>query len=255
MRETIALIPTDDGAMPTFVTHPEEGGPFAPVIVYMDIWGIRDELHEIARRIATVGYCCLLPDLYYRQGRVSTGFRDEHGHMISLHRLDEARAAQVQAPRAKLTGAMAMADTAALLRHIDALDAARPGPVGSIGWCLGGWLVLMAAGRYPERMQAGASLHGTRLVSDAPDSPHLRADRFRGELYCGFGERDHFSPPALIEKLGSLLAPLPVDYRYLVHKGAEHGYALPDRDIYDATAAARDWERIFAMYRRVLGES
>ena len=34
----------------------------------MDIWGIREELREIARRIATVGYACLLPDFYYRQG-------------------------------------------------------------------------------------------------------------------------------------------------------------------------------------------
>ena len=254
MRETVALVPTDDGAMPTFVTHPEEGGPFAPVVLYMDIWGIRDELYEIARRIATVGYCCLLPDLYYRQGRVSTGFRDGDGRMISLHRLDEARAKQVHAPRDKFTGAMAMADTAALLRFVDTLDAARPGPVGSIGWCMGGWLVLMAAGHFPERMQAGASLHGTRLISDAPDSPHLLAKHFRGELYCGFGERDHFSPPELIETLGKLLEPLPVAYSHVVHPGAEHGYALPDRDIYDATAAARDWERIFPMYRRVLGE-
>jgi len=252
MRETIALVPTEDGAMPTFITHPEEGGPFAPIILYMDIWGIRDELHEIARRIATVGYCCLLPDLYYRQGKVATGFRDSAGRMISLHRLDEDRARQVHAPRDQLTGAMAMADTAALLAFIDTLAGARPGPVGSIGWCMGGRLVLMAAGHHPGRLCAGASLHGTRLISEADDSPHLLADRFRGELYCGFGERDHFSPPELIKTMNAVLAPLPVAYRHLVHEGAEHGYALPDRDVYDASAAARDWERIFAMYRRVL---
>lgn len=254
MRETITLVPTEDGAMPTFITHPEEGGPFAPIILFMDIWGIRDELHEVARRIATVGYCCLLPDLYYRQGRVSTGFRDEDGRMISLHRLDEDRTRQVQAPRNKFTNDMAMADTASLIAHIDTLDAARPGPVGTIGWCMGGHLVLQAAGQFPERLRAGASLHGTRLISDAEDSPHLRADRFQGELYCGFGERDHFSPPALIETLQTLLDPHPVVYHHLVHQDAEHGYALPDRDIYDSSAAARDWERIFAMYRRVLGE-
>ncbi len=252
MRETTTLVATEDGAMPTFITHPEEGGPFAPILLYMDIWGIRDELREIARRIATVGYCCALPDLYYRQGRVSTGFRDQDGRMISLHRLNEERARQVHAPRDKSTSAMAMADTASLIAHIDTLDAARPGPVGSIGWCMGGRLVLLAAGHYPERMQAGASLHGTRLISDAEDSPHLLAEKFQGELYCGFGERDHFSPPELIEEMETLLSPLPVAYSHLVHKGAEHGYALPDRDIYEPTAAASDWERIFAMYRRVL---
>jgi len=44
----------------------------------------------------------------------------------------------------------------------------------------------------------------------------------------------------------------PVDYCYEVHPGAEHGYALPDRDIHDKRAANRDWEVIFAMFRRQL---
>jgi hypothetical protein len=41
----------------------------------------------------------------------------------------------------------------------------------------------------------------------------------------------------------------PVDYCYEVHPGAEHGYALPDRDIHNKGAANRDWELIFAMFR------
>jgi carboxymethylenebutenolidase len=38
-----------------------------------------------------------------------------------------------------------------------------------------------------------------------------------------------------------------------VHPGTEHGYALPDRDIFAKPAANRDWENIFAMFRRQLG--
>ena len=34
----------------------------------MDAPGIREELHEMARRVATTGYCVLLPNLYYRAG-------------------------------------------------------------------------------------------------------------------------------------------------------------------------------------------
>jgi carboxymethylenebutenolidase len=255
MQEITAEVRTPDGAMPTFVCWPETGGPFAPVILFMDIWGIREELREIARRVATVGYCALLPDLYYRQGRgVGTGYRDGDGRMISLHRLDEDRFKEVQNPRSKVNSEMLMRDTRALIAHIDGFDAARKGPIGSVGWCMGGWLVALAAGRFPDRMRAGASLHGTRLISDAPDSPHLGATAFRGELYCGFGEKDHFSPPDLIAEWNALMAKCDVTYSHVVHAGAEHGYALPDRDIYDAQAAARDWERIFAMWRRVLGE-
>jgi carboxymethylenebutenolidase len=54
--------------------------------------------------------------------------------------------------------------------------------------------------------------------------------------------------------MSALLDPLPVTYSHVVHENAEHGYALPDRDIYDSQAAAGDWERIFPMWRRVLGE-
>jgi dienelactone hydrolase len=39
-------------------------------------------------------------------------------------------------------------------------------------------------------------------------------------------------------------------YRREIHKNAEHGYALPDRHVYDKAAANCDWERIFAMFQR-----
>ena len=72
MKERVVEIATPSGRMETFVTHPEQDGPFPPVIVYMDIWGVREELYEIARRVGTAGYYCMVPDLYYRQGKVRT---------------------------------------------------------------------------------------------------------------------------------------------------------------------------------------
>lgn len=255
MKELTIDVPTPGGNMKTFVTYPEDGGPFAPIILYMDIWGVREELREIARRIATVGYAAILPDFYYRQGDdVHTEVYADNGRMVSLHRMDEDGERRVQEPRKKLTGQMVMDDTAALLKLIDGDAAMKPGPVGSVGWCMGGWMVLSAAGNFPDRLQAGASLHGTMLISDKPDSPHLMVDKFRGELYGGFGELDHLTPPAMAKDLGELLEGCEVDYRAVIHKAAEHGYALPDRDIFDAPAAARDWAHIFAMWRRVLGE-
>ncbi|HEX3865078.1 MAG TPA: dienelactone hydrolase family protein [Stellaceae bacterium] len=252
MRDRTVAIPTAAGKMETFITHPEEGGPFPPVIIYMDFWGLREELFDIARRVGTVGYYCMVPDLYYRQGRVRNEWRNEKNEMISAHRLDPERRRQASAPLQKLSNAMVIEDTGALLDFIDHGEPVRPGGVGSIGYCMGGRHVLCAAGAYPERFVAGASLHGTLLVSDRDDSPHRLAGCFRGELYCGFAEHDPHAPPEMIRQLGDLLADAPVTYRHALHLGAEHGYALPNRDIYDKAATNRDWEQIFAMFRRQL---
>src|SRR4029453_4753726 len=67
MRGRFVDVETPWGGMPTLLTPPGRDGPFPAVIVYMDIWGVREELFEIARRVGTVGYYCMVPDLYYRE--------------------------------------------------------------------------------------------------------------------------------------------------------------------------------------------
>ena len=69
MIERTLDIATRDGAMETFIVRPERGGPYPAVLLLMDAPGIREELRDMARRLATVGYCVLLPNLYYRAGR------------------------------------------------------------------------------------------------------------------------------------------------------------------------------------------
>jgi carboxymethylenebutenolidase len=251
VKERFAEIPTADGRMETFVTHPEQDGPFPPVVLYMDVWGVREELYDLARRIATVGYYVTVPDFYYRQGKFRSTFINDKGEHISLAKLSEEDQAKVLEPAGKLADSMVVADTGAILKFFrDSGDPVRPGGVGSIGYCMGGRHVMQVAVAYPEAFKASASLHGTTLISDRPDSPHLGVARLRGELYCGFAEFDHYAPLPMVEKLGALLKPCQVRYTHAIHKGAEHGYALPDRDIYDKKAAERDWELIFAMFHR-----
>ncbi len=251
MIERQVDIRTASGTMETFITHPVEDGPFPPVILYMDVWGLREELFDIARRIGTVGYCVAVPDLYHRQGRVRNEFRDASDRMITLARLTPEQQEQVRTPLRKLTDARVMEDTRDLLAHADAALRVA-GAVGVIGYCMGGRHALLAAGLYSDRIAAAASLHGTSLVKEGDDSPHRVAARSRGELYCGFGERDPEGAPRVVQTLAGTFSVVGIEYRYQVHPGAEHGYALPDRDIYDKQASNRDWEIIFAMFRRRL---
>lgn len=250
MKERLLQLPADGATLPVFVTHPEQNGPFPAVILYMDFWGVREELYDLARRIATVGYYCMVPDFYYRQGTVRTAYRDAHGKMLSFHLLSEVQQQAALAPMHKLTDEMVMDDTGVILDFLNSDGAASEGPMGCIGYCQGGRHVVQAGARYADRFRAMASMHPTSLVTDSVNSPHLLIPQLRGEIYFGLAELDRHSPPAMVAALGKALNGREVRHHIEVHQGADHGYALPDRDIHDKRAALRDWEMIFAMLGR-----
>ncbi len=56
MIERTVDIPTKHGATTTFIVHPERGGPHPAILFYMDAPAIREELRDMARRLASVGY-------------------------------------------------------------------------------------------------------------------------------------------------------------------------------------------------------
>ena len=70
MHEAHVKVTTKHGVMPAFIACPDTTGPFPAVIFYMDAPGTREELRNMARRIARHGYFCILPDMYYRLGTV-----------------------------------------------------------------------------------------------------------------------------------------------------------------------------------------
>jgi carboxymethylenebutenolidase len=68
MIEQTVEIPTKDGQTTTFIVHPDRGGPFPVILFYMDAPAIREELRDMARRLASSGYYVMLPNMYYRAG-------------------------------------------------------------------------------------------------------------------------------------------------------------------------------------------
>lgn len=169
MHERMIDIPTADGSMETFVIHPEQDGPFPAVVLFMDVWGVREQLYDLARRVATVGYYAMVPDFYYREGKVRMTFRDKDGKSISFLSLDKQTRDEISATQARLTDGMVMKDAGAILRFLSDQPTAKAGGVGAIGYCMGGRHVLGVAGQYPDRFRACASLHGTSLISQRPD--------------------------------------------------------------------------------------
>jgi carboxymethylenebutenolidase len=158
VKERLIDIPMARGAIDTFIAHPSAPAACPVVIIYMDVWGLREELFDVARRIATVGYYCAVPNFYYRQGKIRHEYRNGSNQMITLDRLDEQTRNRVLAPLQQLTDSMVIDDTAAPLEFFDADPAARNGaPLGCIGYCMGGRHVFRVTGHYPDRFQASSA--------------------------------------------------------------------------------------------------
>jgi carboxymethylenebutenolidase len=246
MIEEICDITTRSGAMETFICHPERNVQHPPVLLLMDAPGVREELYDMARRLAAVGYYVLLPNLYYRAGKDT-----KYGPDVTTK--GSAEQARMRAVRTKMTIPPVMDDVADMLGFIDTQPAAKAGPVGAHGYCMSGPYALAAAARYPDRIAAAASFYGTWLVSDAVESPHLNLSRAKGELYIACAEHDELAPLAMVAELKALFDKSGNSGELEMYPAVHHGFAFPSRWCYDRPAAERHWERLIALYRRRLG--
>ncbi len=232
-------IATRDGAMNTFITHPEDAGAHPLVLFLMDAPGKREELHDMARRLGTAGYYVMLPNLYYRRVReflMSPEKRAEMvGHMNSL------------------TNEMVCEDVSACLRFAAADSGVSEGSAGTVGYCMSGPFAFAAAAAFPEQISAAASFHGVRLCTEALDSPHRQAHQIKAELYFGCAETDEWAPREMIDALDAHLASVDANYRIEWYPDTAHGFVFPGRaGIYHKAAAERHWERLYALFGRNL---
>ena len=245
MIEDIIDIDRNGLGMETFVCRPERNGPFPAVLLLMDAPGIREELYDMARRLATGGYFVLLPNLYYRAGKDSKFGPD-------VLEPDSADYPRMRAIRTKMTIPPVMDDIAAMLSFLDGQRDAKSGPVGVHGYCMAGPYALAAAARFPERIGAAASFYGTWLVSDAEESPHLNLGKIKGEIYISCAEHDDLGPPPMVAELKQLFDKSGARGELEIQPGVHHGFAFPERSYYDKPAAERHWERLLALYKRNL---
>src|SRR6195952_5221408 len=235
-------IPTKDGKVTTFISHPERDGPHPLIIFYMDAPGIRDELRDMTRRLATSGYYVMLPNLYYRSGVMELGPIPPDP--------DAPERKQMFGYMASIDIPMVMEDTRALLAYAKG-QRANTDIVGAVGYCMSGRYAINAATHFPE-VKAAASIYGTHLVTDQPDSPHLAAGKTNAQLYFACAETDIYAPMETIEKLRQAMKD-DANAEVEIHPGTHHGFAFPKRPVYHRDAAERHWERLLSLYRRNLG--
>jgi carboxymethylenebutenolidase len=245
MTQRDVTIPTTDGTMDASLHTPDDsGGPWPAVIMFPDAGGVRTTFHEMAQRLADLGYAVLLPNPFYRHGPfepfdMKTAFADP----------DER--ARLMALVGSVTKENATRDTEPMLDFLAQQPEVADTKVGTTGYCMGGGLALNAAGRFPDRVGAAASFHGGHIASTAPDSPHLLAGAMSAKVYVAGAENDASFDDEQFQRLAAALSEAGVDHE-LVTYPALHGFAVPDNPTYDEEAATRHWQALESLYGSAL---
>lgn len=241
-------IQTSDGRAAATVFEAQRSGsanaPGQPgVILYMDAFGPRPALDHMALRIAARGYAVLVPDLFYRNAPYGpfdarTAFSDptEKAKLMAL----------ISATTPEMTQRDSGAFIGALKEH------GANGPIGAVGYCLGGGRALNAAAAYPESIAAAASFHGGNLANDKPDSPQMQAQNIQARIYVGSAATDNSFPPEQSAKLAEAFRRAGIDHIIENYVGTEHGWCVPDHGAYNEAGAERHWSRLNTFFAETL---
>lgn len=234
----------ESGVAKGYLVVPERGAGTLPgVILYMDIFGPRPSLFAMADRLAGEGYAVLVPDLFYRFGTygpfdAKTAFKNEE------------TGKELRGMLGATTQAMTADDTAVFIETLE--KAGVDGPIGVVGYCMGGARAMTAAAVYGDRIAAAASLHGGNLASEAADSPHLKAADIRGLVYVGNADNDGSLPREQSTRLADAMRAAGVDFTFENYLGVSHGWCIPDHGVYDERGAERHWRRITTLFAETL---
>ncbi|MGE5181099.1 MAG: dienelactone hydrolase family protein [Acidobacteriota bacterium] len=236
---------TDDGTCPVHAFHPDGGGPWPGVVMYIDGIGMRPAMLAIGERLAAAGYYVLVPDLFYRAGAYTAP------DPKALFADEAVRHAWFKLAFAHVSPEKTMRDTRAFLDRLAATRSVRAGKVGVFGYCMGGRMALTAAGTFPERIACVAAYHPGGLATDAPDSPHLLAPRIRARVYIAAATEDQTFPEEQQQRLEKALADANVDHVMETYP-ARHGWVPSDTPVHDAVQAERHWQTLTDLLARSL---
>jgi carboxymethylenebutenolidase len=246
MQINTVQIPTADGTADAYFVRPDGDGPLPGVLLFMDAFGLRPRIAEMAGRIAERGYAVLAPNILYRGGPSPLVEPEE---LTDAEKRDAAFGRLIPLIQG-LTADRVATDTGHYLDFFIGQDAVADRPVLVVGYCMGGTNALRAIEAHPDRIAAIAAFHAGRLVTDQPDSPHRSVGAITGEAYFGHADNDPSATPDQIRTLEAALDEAGVKYTSEVYAGAPHGFTMSDTAMFNREAEQRHWVNLFALLDR-----
>jgi carboxymethylenebutenolidase len=240
VKESDVTIRTPDGECDAYFVTPTTGA-HAAVLVWPDIFGLRPAMRQMGKRIAEDGYSVLVVNPFYRQQKAPTA---PQGAQTPLQQLFPMMRA--------LTPTTHTTDAKAFIAWLDARNEVDKGKkIGTIGYCMGGPIVIRTAAAVPDRVGAVGSFHGGGLTTMNPDSPHLLIPQTKAQYLIAVAENDDMQQPESKDILKKTLADAKLQGEVEVYKAA-HGWCPPDTTVYDRDESERAWGRMMAMFQKAL---
>lgn len=251
MVETDVAVKTAAGVTEAALIHPKGKGQWPGVILFVDIFGLRPTMREMAKRLAANGYSVLVPNPYYRTTKAP-------GLSITLDFTNQDDLAKIAAVRKPLTDEAVMSDTTAYVKFLDAQAMVnKKAKMGVFGYCMGGPMTMQAAAANPGRVGAGASFHGGGLVTDKPDSPHLKVPQMKAQFYFAIATNDDQRQPDAKIKLDEAFKAAKLIEKQEVYEGCNHGWCVKDmpngadgKPLYNEAGAEKAWGELVTLYKR-----
>ena len=199
------------------------GAPKGAVVVIQEIFGVNHHIRSVCDRLAKEGYVAVAPSIF---DRIEPGFQSGY----SPDEIANARKF------------VASPDWAAMLRDTQAaIDAVKSaGPVGIIGFCLGGSIAYAAATKL-SGLSAAVGYYGGAIARVADDKPNVPT-----QLH--FGEKDAGIPLSDVETIKSKRP----EVKVFIYPGAQHGFHCDERASYDKASADVAWPRSLEFFGKHL---
>jgi carboxymethylenebutenolidase len=248
--DTDVSVTTPGGTCDAALIHPKGKGPYPAVILFTDLFGLRPTMREMAARLAASGgYVVLVPNPFYRTTKAP-------GLPTSLDFNSPADREKIATVRGPLTDEAVTSDTIAYVKYLDSQPIVnKKAKMGVFGYCMGGPFTMQAAAANPERIGAGASFHGGGLVTDKPDSPHLKVPKMKAQFYFGIAMNDDQRQPDAKTKLDAAYKAANLPAKIEVYDGCLHGWCVKDmplqegKPIYNEAQAERAWGELTALFK------
>ncbi len=239
-------IKTPDGECDALFVHPTGGGAHPAVLMWPDILGLRPAFREMATRLAASGYAVLCINPYYRDAQAPVV-------QVGASFQDESTREKVMPMYRNLSAKTHQSDANAFVNWLDEQTAVDTGrKIGTMGYCMGGPIVMRTAAVAADRIGAACSYHGGGLVTDKPDSPHLLIPKMNAQFLIAVAENDDEREPNTKIALGDAFKEHGLDAEIEVYEGAMHGWCVLDSRVYNHDAAEKAWGRTLALFERAL---